>query len=93
MSSIPSGAVPSYSLYGVPVYDQRQAQVDGARLAAPSAPYLGRGNLCSANDDTCEGRKAQGTDYCYGHLRAMGLARKKEMVADGDDSSDVDADS
>ena len=70
--------VPAYSLYGRPAVDSRLAHMDGARLAAPSAPYLGRGNLCAANEDTCEGRKAMGTDYCYGHARAMGLIKKKE---------------
>lgn len=70
--------VPAYSLHGRPAVDSRLAHMDGARLAAPSAPYLGRGNLCAANEDTCEGRKAMGTDYCYGHARSMGLIKKKE---------------
>lgn len=70
--------VPAYSLYGRPAVDARLAHMDGARLAAPSAPYLGRGNLCAANEDTCTGRKAMGTDYCYGHARSMGLIKKKE---------------
>lgn len=70
--------VPAYSLYGRPAVDARLAHMDGARLAAPSAPYLGRGNLCAANEDTCTGRKAVGTDYCYGHARSMGLVKKKE---------------
>ena len=70
--------VPAYSLYGRPAVDARLAHLDGARLAAPSAPYLGRGNLCAANEDTCTGRKAKGTDYCYGHARSMGLIQKKE---------------
>jgi hypothetical protein len=78
--------VPSYSLYGVPAVAARLAHMDGARLAAPSAPYLGRGNLCAANDDTCEARKSKGTDYCYGHLRSMGLIKVKEA-----DDGTVDA--
>jgi len=82
-------AIPTHALYGVPATASRLAHMDGARLAAPSAPYLGRGNLCAANDDSCEGRKAQGTEYCYGHLRSMGLVKKKEMVADGNDSADA----
>jgi hypothetical protein len=48
---------------------------DGSRLAPPSAPYEGR-NRCVANNDTCEGPKAKGTDYCVGHLR--GMAKKKD---------------
>jgi len=68
--------VPAYSLYGRPAVDARLAHTDGARIAAPSAPYLGRGNLCAANEDTCTGRKAKGTDYCFGHARSMGLISK-----------------
>ena len=64
-------AVPAHSLYGKPVDGQRLAAVEGARLAAASGPYVGR-NRCMANDDTCEGPKAKGTDYCIGHLRSNG---------------------
>ena len=66
-------AVPAHSLYGKPVDGQRLAAVEGARLAAASGPYVGR-NRCVANDDTCEGPKAKGTDYCIGHLRSNGEA-------------------
>ena len=94
INSVPAGAVHAHSLYGVPVFDQRQAQVDGARIAPPSAPYLGRGNLCSANDDTCTGRKAKGTEFCFGHLKQFGLVpSKKEVVQDADVKVDVAADS
>lgn len=96
INSVPAGAVPAHSLHGVPVFDQRQAQVDGARIAPPSAPYLGRGNFCSANDDTCEGRKAKGTDYCYGHLKQFGLVppkNKVKVVDDADVTVDVATDS
>jgi hypothetical protein len=59
--------------YGVPVQGIRpSAEVPGSRQAPPSGPYLGRGNFCAANDDTCTGRKARGTDYCMGHLRSRG---------------------
>ena len=57
MTSI-QGSVPAHALYGSPVTGQRLAALDGARLAAPSGPYIGRGNKCSANDDTCEGMRA-----------------------------------
>lgn len=61
--------------YGVPIQGIRpSSEVPGSRLAPPSGPYLGRGNFCAANDDTCEGRKAKGTDYCMGHLRSRGGA-------------------
>jgi len=63
--------------------------MDGARLAAASGPYVGRGNKCAGNDDTCEGRRAMGTNYCYGHARSLGLIKVKE-AADGDGSSDAE---
>lgn len=83
-------AVPAYSLYGQPANAARLAHMDGARLAAPSAPYLGRGNKCTANDDTCEGMRAKGTAYCMGHLRSL---KKKGGDTDGDDKADSSADS
>jgi hypothetical protein len=68
-------AILSHEYHGVPVSGIRPAaEVAGSRLAAGSGPYLGRGNFCAANDDTCEGRKAKGTDYCMGHLRSRGEA-------------------
>jgi hypothetical protein len=67
-------SVPAHSYYGQPVSGIRPAQaVDGAKIAPPSAPYVGR-NRCIANNDTCEGPRAKGTEYCVGHLRA----KKKE---------------
>lgn len=61
--------------YGVPVQGNKPAgQVPGSKPAPASGPYLGRGNFCSAMDDTCEGRKARGTDFCIGHLRNRGEA-------------------
>lgn len=73
-------SIPAYALYGAPVGHQRLAHIDGARIAAPSAPYVGRGNKCSANDDTCEGMRAKGTDLCMGHLRAKQSNDKKFPV-------------
>ena len=65
----------SGAYYGVPVQGIRPAaETSGSRLASASGPYLGRGNFCSANDDTCTGRKAKGTDLCMGHLRNAGKA-------------------
>lgn len=61
----------AHTLYGEPVSGSRPAmQQDGSRIAAASGPYLGR-NRCVANNDTCEGPKAKGTEYCVGHLRSM----------------------
>ena len=65
----------AHTYYGEPVQGIRPlANVPGSKLASASGPYLGRGNFCSANDDTCGGRKAKGTDYCMGHLRSRGEA-------------------
>lgn len=83
-------AVPAHSLYGRPAVDARLAHMDGARIAAPSAPYVGRGNKCTANEDTCEGMRAKGTAYCMGHLRSL---KKKGGDSDGDDKADSTADS
>lgn len=61
----------AHTLYGAPVSGIRPAsQQDGSKLAPGSGPYLGR-NKCIANEDTCEGPRAKGTDYCAGHLRSM----------------------
>ena len=65
---------PAHALYGEPVTGYRLAPTTGAKIAAPSAPYIGR-NRCTANDDTCEGPKAKGTDFCVGHLRSQGAAK------------------
>ena len=63
----------SGAYYGEPVSGIRPfAEIPGSRQAPPSGPYLGRGNFCAANEDTCTGRKAKGTDYCMGHLRSRG---------------------
>jgi hypothetical protein len=67
-------AVPAQSYYGTPVSGFRLAHATGAKIAAPSAPYIGR-NRCIANEDTCEGPKAKGTDFCIGHLRNRGESK------------------
>jgi hypothetical protein len=77
----PKGAVPAYSLYGQPANNMRLNAVADARIAAPSAPYVGRGNKCVGNDDTCEGSRAKGTEYCMGHLRSK--VGKKVENTDG----------
>ena len=60
--------------YETPVSGLRLAHIDGAKIAAASGPYIGR-NRCIANEDTCEGPKAKGTDFCVGHLRSQGAAK------------------
>jgi hypothetical protein len=74
-----SGSVPVHAMYGVPVSNQRPAfQTEGSQLAPPSGPYLGRGNKCSAKEDTCEGMRVKDEVFCVGHLRAS-----KKVVTDG----------
>lgn len=86
------GSVPAHAYYGKPVTGIRLAAIDGARLASASAPYVGRGNRCSANEDTCEGIRAKGTEYCIGHLRKFkpAISGDKE-VTDGVRNDDSDA--
>lgn len=80
-----SGSVPAHSYYGVPVVGSRLVSTAGSRIAAPSGPYIGRGNKCVANEDTCEGMRAKGTEFCMGHLRQVTKAKgeDKQEVADG----------
>lgn len=74
------GSVPAYGFYGVPVSGVRPAgNVPGSRLAPASAPFVGRGNKCSANDDKCEGNRVKGEVLCAGHLRS---ARKAARLAE-----------
>jgi hypothetical protein len=77
-------SVPAHSYHGKPVGGYRLSSVAGAKLAAASGPYIGRGNKCTANDDTCEGMKAKGTDLCMGHLRSAA----KEVAQDVSDKND-----
>jgi hypothetical protein len=79
-----SSSVPAHSYHGNPVGDYRLAPTNNARLAPASAPYIGRGNKCTGNEDTCEGMRAKGTEFCMGHLRKMA----KEVVADGASTND-----
>jgi hypothetical protein len=69
-------SVPAHSLYGSPVAGSRLNHIAGARLAAASAPYLGRGNKCSANDDTCEASRVKDTELCFGHTRSAAKVKK-----------------
>lgn len=76
-----TGSVPSYAIFGEPVSGIRPAShQQGSQLAPPSAPYLGRGNKCSAKDDTCEGMRVKNEVLCMGHLRS---SNKSKVVADG----------
>lgn len=81
MASI-SNSVPAHAYHGVPATSSRLAGVSGARLAAPSAPYIGRGNKCIANEDTCEGNKVKDQELCAGHLRSYNKALKEAEQAE-----------
>lgn len=81
--------VPAHTLYGEPATRSSLAHVAGSRLASASAPYVGRGNKCSANEDTCEGMRAKGTDLCMGHLRA---STKTSKAVTDDASAENDED-
>ena len=81
-------SIPAHAMYGTPANHSRLAGTNTARLAPPSAPYVGRGNKCSANDDTCEGMRAKGTELCMGHLRAKNSAEKQFLLET--DSKDGD---
>ena len=74
-----NNAVPAHGYYGAPVSSQRQAAISDARLAAASAPYIGRGDKCTGNEDTCGDNKVRGQEFCAGHLKQ---AKSLEQVAD-----------
>ena len=82
-----TNSIPAHAMYGVPAMNARLAYTEGARMAPPSAPYVGRGNKCSANDDTCEGMRAKGTELCMGHLKS----RDKKFLAEKDSKVVTDA--
>jgi hypothetical protein len=66
---------PAYAMYGQPVSGIRPAAMQaGSRMASASGPYIGR-QRCIANNDTCEGPQAKGTEYCIGHIRAIDKGR------------------
>ena len=68
--------VPQQSYYGAKVTGYRLAHADGARIAAPSGPYLGREGKCAANEDTCEGFSVKDSQFCAGHNRKVGKTKK-----------------
>lgn len=65
--------------YGDPVTGIRPAgNVPGSEMAPASAPYVGRGNKCSANEDSCQGNRVKGEVFCAGHLRSFRKAQKEQ---------------
>ena len=85
-----SSSVPAHSYYGQPQGDYRLSAISNSRLASASAPYVGRGNKCSGNEDTCEGMRAKGTEFCMGHLRKMAKDAGREVTASGSDQDDTE---
>jgi hypothetical protein len=79
-----SDSVPAHALYGQPANSSRQSLITDSRIAPPSRPYVGRGNKCSAKNDTCEGNRVQGHDLCAGHLRSAGVKLKSKDVVEQD---------
>jgi hypothetical protein len=73
---------PAHSQYGVPQTSSSLSSVSGAKLAAASGPYIGRGNKCSGNDDTCEGMRAKGTEFCAGHMRSANKVSRETLVGE-----------
>lgn len=70
--------VPAHTLYGVQVNGYRLNAVANARIAAPSGPYVGRGDKCEGNDDTCGANKVRGKNLCAGHLKSLAKAAASE---------------
>lgn len=64
-----NNSVPAYAYYGTPQNYQSLSAVAGAKLAAASAPYVGRGDKCSGNDDTCGANRVRGQELCAGHMK------------------------
>ena len=66
-----NNAVPAHSYYGTPQTGYRLSAVASSRIAAPSGPYIGRGDKCTGNDDTCGANKVRGQQFCAGHLKKI----------------------
>jgi hypothetical protein len=75
---------PVYSYYGVSSNrDSRPyATADAVPAPAGGMPYLGH-TRCMANEESCQGARAKGTDYCIGHLRQ----KAKEIASEPDTNS------
>jgi len=79
-----NNSVHAHALYGRPVDGYRLSAVADSRIAAPSGPYIGRGDKCSGNDDTCGANKVRGQQFCAGHLKqAKSLAEVADKIVDG----------
>jgi hypothetical protein len=71
--------VPVYSLYGESAFrGARPFATADATSAPPGGMEYAGHTRCMANEGTCQGAKAKGTDLCIGHLR-----QKAKEIADG----------
>lgn len=75
-------AVPAHSYYGVQISGYRLSASADARLAAASGPYVGRGDKCEGNDDTCGANKVRGQRFCAGHLKSLAKSAKDNVGGD-----------
>ena len=73
-----NNSVPAQAYYGTPVSGYRLSAVANARIAAPSGPFIGRGDKCKGNDDSCGANRVRGQEYCAGHMKRF----KAEQVAE-----------
>lgn len=74
---------PAHAFYGEPVSGRRLAATSDARMATASAPYVGRGDKCAGNNDTCGANKVRGQELCAGHLKqAKNIEQISETMKD-----------
>lgn len=74
---------PLYSYYGESAMRNARSSMS-PNAGAPQAggmPFLGH-TRCMANEETCQGARAKGTDYCIGHLRQMTKEKSNEQTGD-----------
>lgn len=80
-----NNAIPAHALYGKPVDGYRLSAVADSRIAAPSGPFVGRGDKCEGNEDTCGANKVRGQRFCAGHLKqAKSIAAVAEKIEGGE---------
>lgn len=77
---------PTDALYGVPLTHYRVSAIADAVPASQSyGEYVGRGNKCVGNDDTCGANRMKGQEFCVGHYRqAVNLAELAEQIESGE---------
>jgi hypothetical protein len=65
-------SAPIYSYYGVSANQNSRpyATADAQPAPAGGMPYMGH-TRCIANEETCQGARAKGTNFCIGHLRQI----------------------